>query len=81
MPGVLIEGGPRGRDEERACRLRPAEGASLYGSAWGPSERIMASPVEDMAVVVVSLGIERSVPLEGWKRTETTRSRAKHAPR
>lgn len=51
MPGVLIEGGPRGLDEERACRLRPAEGASLRGSAWGPSECIIASTIEDMAVL------------------------------
>ena len=48
MPGVLIEGGPRGLYEERACRLRPTVGASLRGSACGPSERIAASAMEDM---------------------------------
>ena len=53
MPGVLIEGGPLGLDEDRACRLRPADGASLRGSARGPSERIAASPGEDIVAVML----------------------------
>lgn len=42
MPGVLIEGGPRGLEEERACRRR-AEGASLRGSSGALLELRTAS--------------------------------------
>ena len=47
IPGVLTEGGARGRDDERACRLR-AEGASLRGSSGALSERRTASTMDDI---------------------------------
>ena len=54
MPGVLAVGGPRGREEERAWRLRggPVEGASLRG----PSGALVGdntSAGEDMVVTDV----------------------------
>ena len=51
MPGVLIDGGPRGLDEERACRLRP-DVASLRDSSGALSERITASTRDDMLVMM-----------------------------
>lgn len=59
-PGVLTEGGPLGvpeplgRDEERACRLRPAD-ASLRGSrgVGALSEPIAISMRDDMMAVFV----------------------------
>lgn len=86
MPGVLIEGGPRGRDEERACRLRPAEGASLCGSACGPSDRIIASTIEDMvAVSLLSLFFkDRQFAVNlSWRGRSGSQNAfdAKHAPR
>ena len=47
MPGVLIEGGPRGLDDERACRRR-AEGASLRGSSGALLELRTASTKLDI---------------------------------
>lgn len=49
MPGVLTDGGPRGRDDERAWRLRP----SLRGSSGPSSDRIIWSPMDDMSAVWV----------------------------
>lgn len=74
MPGVLIEGGPRGLDEDRACRRRAAEGASLRGSAWGPSERIAISATEDIvAVPELSLfSVSESAVLEGFGGEQDT---------
>ena len=47
IAGVLTDGGPRGRDDDRACRLL-CEGASLRGSSGALSDRMTASTSDDM---------------------------------
>lgn len=50
MPGVLTEGGPRGREEERACRLLGGGALpSLRGSRSALSDWMTASSRDDMA--------------------------------
>lgn len=51
MPGVLTDGGPRGLDDDRACRLRCVAVASLRGSSCTLSERMIASIRDDIVVV------------------------------
>ena len=52
MPGVLAVGGPRGREEDRAWRLRggPVEGASLRGPSGALADD-KTSAGEDMTAV------------------------------
>lgn len=66
MPGVLTDGGPRGvpvplgRDEERACRLRPAD-ASLRGSrgVGALSELMAISMMDDMMMEMLVVLVRR----------------------
>lgn len=55
MAGVLTEGGPLGRDDERPVLLRPGV-ASLRGSIGPLSVLITTSTMDDMLAVYESIG-------------------------
>ncbi len=76
-PGVLAEGGPLGREEERACRRR-AEGASLRGSSGALSERSTASTIDDMVKGEMLYVVERVKELWDGMVVRGTRRLRKH---
>ena len=69
IPGVLTDGGPRGRDEERFCRRR-ADGASLRCSSGAASERMAASAIEDIVAACVCVCLVCDARI--WKATHET---------
>lgn len=52
-PGVLTEGGPAGREDERACRRDVVLAASLCDRGSMLSDCMTASKSEDMVAVCV----------------------------